>query len=129
MKTIYLCGGINALSDSDAMDWREAVKTELADIYKFLDPARRDYRGKELESAFEIVCCDYEDLRQCDIVLVNAVRPSWGTAMELLAANRFFHKHTIVVCSAERPSPWLIVHSSKLVKTFAEAFAVLRTIA
>jgi len=30
MYTIYLCGGINKLSDTGAKDWREAAKAELS---------------------------------------------------------------------------------------------------
>jgi hypothetical protein len=47
MKTIYLCGGINKLSDSEATDWREAAKARLSGRYTFLDPMRRDYRVRE----------------------------------------------------------------------------------
>jgi hypothetical protein len=47
MSTIYLCGGINKLSDSEAKDWREAAKSELSGTYKLLDPMRRDYRGQK----------------------------------------------------------------------------------
>jgi nucleoside 2-deoxyribosyltransferase len=126
MKTIYLCGGINKLSDADAMDWREAAKKELTGSYDFLDPMRRDYRGREAESVREIITGDMEDIRQSDIILVNAVRPSWGTGMELYMAHGW-GKKVITVCPDDRPSPWLVGHSHKLVKTFAEAFAVLKS--
>ena len=46
MKTIYLCGGINKLSDSEATDWRQAAKDVLGRKYLFLDPMSRDYRGR-----------------------------------------------------------------------------------
>ena len=49
MKTVYLCGGINGLSDEDCTDWREATKAELYNHFNFLDPMRRDYRGREAE--------------------------------------------------------------------------------
>lgn len=130
MKTIYLCGGINKLSDGDAKDWREAAKAELAGVYEFLDPMRRDYRGKEAESVFQIICGDTEDIRQSDILLVNAVRPSWGTGMEIYMAYKApFCCQVIVVCPDDRPSPWLVGHSHKIVKSFPEAFALLKQIA
>lgn len=130
MKTIYLCGGINKLSDSDAKDWREAAKVELVGFYNFLDPMRRDYRGKEAESVFQIICGDLEDIRQSDIILANAVRPSWGTAMEIYAAYKApFCRQVITVCPDDRPSPWLVGHSHKIVKSFPEAFALLKQIA
>ncbi len=129
MKTLYLCGGINKLSDSEAKDWREAAKTELAGLYLFLDPMRRDYRGKELESVFQIIQGDLDDMRHSNLLLVNATKPSWGTGMEILYAQRMLHLPVIIVCPEDRPSPWLIGHANKLVKTFKEAFDVLKDIA
>lgn len=79
MKT-YLCGGINGLSDADCRDWREVAKSLLTT--ETLDPMRRDYRGKEDESVQEIVLGDYHDIWQSAFILVNATKPSWGTAME-----------------------------------------------
>lgn len=80
-ESVYLAGGINGLSDSDAKDWREYAKQRL--IYRTLDPMRRDYRGKEDESVDEIVHGDLEDIDLCRIILASCLRPSWGTAMEL----------------------------------------------
>src|SRR5579859_2601339 len=88
MKIIYLCGGINKLSDADAKDWREAAKAALGGTYMFLDPMRRDYRGKEAESVDLIIEGDIVDIRESDILLVNASRPSWGTGMELFYASK-----------------------------------------
>lgn len=124
MKTIYLCGGINKLSDAEAMDWREATKAALAGQFNFLDPMRNDYRGKEAESVYKIIQGDTEDIRHSDILIVNANKPSWGTAMELYLANRSC-KTTIVVCADDRPSPWLIGHASYLVKTFEDAWRIV----
>ena len=124
MQTIYLCGGINKLSDSEAKDWREAAKSVLGGRYKLLDPMRRDYRGKEAESVRAIIDGDVQDINESDILLVNASRPSWGTGMELFyAATR--NLKIITVCPDERPSPWLIGHSTTIVRTFDEAFKLL----
>src|SRR5580698_9089231 len=98
MKTIYLCGGINKLSDSDAKGWREATKAELAGKFLFLDPMRRDYRGKEAESVREIIAGDIEDISASDILLVNAARPSWGTGMELFFASQRPSRLIVTVC-------------------------------
>ena len=127
MKTIYLCGGINNLSDSECKDWREAVKERLAGKYEFLDPMRRDYRGREAESVHEIVEGDKVDIDHSDILLVNANKPSWGTAMEIMYAFDFGEDKitTYIVCDSDRPSPWLIYHSDKIFKTFDEAIEFL----
>ena len=88
---------------------------------------RRDYRGKEAESVREIIDGDIEDILNSDILLVNAIRPSWGTGMELFFAARQ-HKLVITVCPEEKPSPWLIGHSDHLFKTFSQAFEYLSSI-
>lgn len=127
MKTLYLCGAINGCTDSGAMDWRERVKRELADQYEFLDPMRRDYRGRESEPGFDarIVLGDTEDIARSDAILVAADEPSWGTAMEVRLAWASL-KYVLVVCAAERPSPWLTYHANFLVPTLPDAILHLR---
>lgn len=124
-QTVYLCGAINGCTDSEAKDWRETVKEALADTFDFLDPMRRDYRGKEDESVAEIVAGDVADIQASDIVLVAADRPSWGTAMECCLAWRD-GKMVLVVCGQERVSPWLRFHSSAVVPTLKAAIEHLR---
>lgn len=133
MKTIYLCGGINNLTDKECKDWREYTKEQLKGQYNFLDPMRRDYRGKEKDSVKEIVEGDYVDLDTSDIVLVMANRPSWGTAMEChYAFSQRWHGNlgifpkVYVVCDNESPSPWLVYHSDKIFKTLDEAILQLQ---
>ena len=128
MKTVYLCGGINGLSDEDATDWREAAKEELDGLFEFLDPMRRDYRGIEAESVNEIVDGDLIDIINSRIILVNAVRPSWGTAMEVFFAAGL-GKCVITVCPSDKPSPWLMKHSDIICESFAEAFAEIEALA
>ena len=125
MRTIYLCGGINKLSDSEAKDWREAAKSELSGAYRLLDPMRRDYRGKEAESVRAIIDGDIQDINDSDILLVNASRPSWGTAMEVFFAASRGNLLIVTVCPDENPSPWLIGHSTVIKKTFLDAFNYL----
>ncbi len=120
MKTVYLCGGINALSDADATDWREEMKHVLGDCYLFLDPMRRDYRGREAECVNEIVDGDLVDVINSNIILVNAVRPSWGTAMEVLFAAQL-GKCVVTMCPSDKPSPWLVRHSDIIVQSWDDA--------
>jgi nucleoside 2-deoxyribosyltransferase len=108
--TVYLCGGINGLSDHECRTWREVARARL-DYHGIstLDPMRRDYRGKEDESVNEIVAGDLEDIAVSDALLVNAVRPSWGAAMEIVYARR--QGKRIIACVGDGPvSPWLRYH-------------------
>ena len=122
--TVYLCGGINGLGDSDCKDWRdEAFRTLSAAGVATLDPMRRDYRGKEADSVSEIIAGDLEDIEASDVMLVNAARPSWGTAMETLYAFRTLGKRVVLFNTPPNPSPWLVGHSHARFGALAEALA------
>ncbi len=116
--TVYLCGGINALSTADCMRWRNNAKSKLNAAV--LDPMRRDYRGIEQENYKKIVIEDKQDILASDIVLVNAVIPSWGTAMEVLFAwmNGI---RVVTVVGGTRVSPWIRYHSERLFMDFEDA--------
>jgi hypothetical protein len=86
---------------------------------------RRDYRGREAECTHEIIDGDKIDIINSDIILVNAIRPSWGTGMECLYAHQH-GKTIIIVCPSDKPSPWLVGHSDFVCKSFDEAFKRLQ---
>lgn len=120
---MYLAGGINGLSDAACKDWRAQAK-ELLGV-ETLDPMVRDYRGREDNCMNEIVEGDKMDILNCDCLLVNAERPSWGTAMEV----HFASDHGIPVfafCPSEHPSPWLQYHSTSVEHTLEDAVACLK---
>jgi hypothetical protein len=81
---VYLCGGINGLSDDRCRTWREYAKERLE--CETIDPMRRDYRGIEDQNVAAIIDGDKADIDASDVLLVNATQPSWGTAMEVLYA-------------------------------------------
>lgn len=118
MPSVYLAGGINGLSDADATDWRERAKRLLSG-WDVLDPMARDYRGREDQNVTAIVEGDKADIDACDAVIVWAVRPSWGTAMEVLYAWER-GRRVVVVCPGS-VSPWLRYHSATVVATIEEA--------
>ena len=118
----YLCGGINGLSDAEAMDWRERAKVEIPRI-EWVDPMARDYRGRESENVRQIVESDLADIASCDILLVWAERPSWGTAMEIVYARQA-GKRIVTYCPG-RISPWLQYHSSVVVGTWNDVITAL----
>lgn len=116
----YLCGGINGLSDADCKDWRAVAAARLGAV---LDPMRRDYRGIEDSKVHAIVSGDLEDIANADYVLVNACRPSWGTAMEIVYAHR--DAKPIVAFTDSRVSPWLRYHCDAICNSVEEACAVI----
>lgn len=127
MKTVYLCGGINGLSDADAKGWREqAAPVLLRAGFTVLDPMRRDFRGFEGDHSAAIVKGDLFDIKRSQVLLVNACRPSWGTAMEIAHARHDVHRKLIVAFGAgDVPSPWLVTHCDHLSPDLAAALEFL----
>lgn len=126
--TTYLCGGINGLNDADAKDWREVAKEKLNT--NTLDPMRRDYRGKENDFVQDIVQGDLEDIAASDFILVNASKPSWGTAMEIVYAFTSCQINRIVAfTNGAKVSPWLRYHCDAIYDTVEQAVADIDTIA
>lgn len=122
MITVYLCGGINGLTDAAAKNWRKEATARLD--CRILDPMRRDYRGKEALHVNDIVHGDFEDIALADVILVNASRPSWGTAMEIYHAS-LLGKRVVAFGAGDNPSPWLIYHCDLLAPTFSAALEAI----
>lgn len=121
----YLCGGINGLSNDACVNWRERAKSLLT--AGTLDPMRRDYRGKEHDSVDEIVAGDLTDIKYSKFILVNATRPSWGTAMEIVYAFQM-HKFVVAFTEGAVVSPWLRYHSTQIVNTVEEGCQVINSL-
>lgn len=115
---VYLCGGINGLSDSECNDWREEAKRLLAPL-ETLDPMRRDYRGIEDENVDAIVKGDLQDIADSDFVLAMCTRPSWGTAMEVFHAHRA--GKWVAIVAPDPVSPWLWAHCTERFESLEEA--------
>jgi len=122
---IALEGAINKCSDSVCNDWRDKVIQELEDIATFHNPMDFDCRGREFELEQALVDYDTAGIASCDIVLVLAERPSWGTAMGLQMAWAM-HKHTVVIHSSGNPSPWLRNRADVIMITLDEAIEYIR---
>jgi nucleoside 2-deoxyribosyltransferase len=122
VRRIYLAGPINGCTDEEANGWRDQVRAALTG-WDILDPMSRDYRGREGENAAAIVVGDKEDISASDVVLVNATRPTWGTAMELHHA--YTRRKRIVAFGTTVPSPWLVYHCDSIHPTLAGALAEL----
>lgn len=109
---VYLCGGINGLSDADCNNWRDYAREHLK--CETIDPMRRDYRGVEDQHIADIVAGDLADIDECDFVLANCTRPSWGTAMEIYYAWTRSKRIYAIVKEGMPISPWLRFHSTVL---------------
>ena len=99
-----------------AREWRECAKSLLAGRYRLLDPMRRKFVDREVDSANEIVEFDLLDVRNADIILVNYSRPSIGTSMEVFYASHVLGKFVVAFSPYEyrECSPWSVRYCTKI---------------
>ncbi len=115
-KTIYLCGPIMDATADESKTWRQRAKERLAGRFILLDPMRRDFRDREIDSANEIVEFDLQDIRNADMLLVNYAKASIGTSMEVFYAAHDMGKFVIAFSphSFQDMSPWMVKYCTKI---------------
>ena len=129
LKTIYLSGPIMDEHAGAAREWRECAKSLLAGRYRLLDPMRRKFVDREVDSANEIVEFDLLDVRNADIILVNYSRPSIGTSMEVFYASNVLGKFVVAFSPYEyrECSPWMVRYCTKILGSLEEAAEYIAT--
>ena len=129
LKTIYLSGPIMDEHVGAAREWRECAKSLLAGRYRLLDPMRRKFVDREVDSANEIVEFDLLDVRNADIILVNYSRPSIGTSMEVFYASHVLGKFVVAFSPYEyrECSPWMVRYCTKILGSLEEAAEYIAT--
>lgn len=115
-RTIYLCGPIMDCETDESKTWRERAKTMFGERFTLLDPMRRNFKDREVDSANEIVSFDLQDIADADIVLVNYSKASIGTAMEVFHASYNLGKFVIAFSPFEFSdcSPWMVRFTTKI---------------
>ncbi|MBR0057319.1 MAG: hypothetical protein IJP66_08315 [Kiritimatiellae bacterium] len=118
---VYLSGPI--MDDAEAADWRVAARGALAGKFAILDPMRRNFKDREVDSANEIVEFDLQDVRDADILLVNYSKPSIGTSMEVFYAAHDLGKFIVAFSPFEFAacSPWMVRYCTKILPTLDAA--------
>ncbi len=126
-KKIYLCGPIMDASKGEAKDWRKKAAKRLSGKFSLLDPMRRNFRDREIDSANEIVEFDLQDVRDADILLVNYSKPSIGTAMEVFHASFNLGKFVVAFSPFEfkECSPWMVRFCTKILPSLDEAMSYI----
>jgi nucleoside 2-deoxyribosyltransferase len=112
-----------------AREWRETAKTLLGDGFKTLDPMRRKFVDRQVDSANEIVEFDLQDVRDADILLVNYNKPSIGTSMEVFFAAHNLGKFVVAFSPFEYKdcSPWMARYCTKIVPSLEDAVSYIMT--
>lgn len=127
-KKIYLCGPIMDEHPEAAATWRERARRQLGDEFVLLDPMRRNFKDREVDSANEIVEFDLQDVREADILLVNYNKPSIGTAMEVFFAAHDLGKFIVAFSPFEFRdcSPWMVRYCTKILPSLESAILYIR---
>src|SRR5215468_11082798 len=109
-------------ADAECKEWREYAKRRLK--CDTCDPVvLRDFGGREREGVVGVVEKDKADIDDCDIVLVNFIRPSVGTSMEILYAWERGKTVVLVALHGAVISPWLLYHSHQVFLALDDAIA------
>ena len=122
-KTIYLSGPIMDEHEGTAREWRESAKKMLGDKFYLLDPMRRKFVDRQVDSANEIVEFDLQDVRDADLLLVNYNRPSIGTSMGVFYAAHDQGKFVVAFSPLEFKdcSPWMAKYCTKILPDLESA--------
>ena len=128
-KTIYMSGPIMDVHAGEAREWRAAASRRLGQHFRLLDPMRRNFKDREVDSSNEIVEFDLQDVRDADIILVNYNKPSIGTAMEVFHASHNLGKFVVTFSPFEFKdcSPWMVRFSTKILPSLEDACNYLVT--
>jgi len=103
--------------------WRETARRQLETNFTILDPMRRNFKDREVDSANEIVEFDLQDIRDADIVLVNYNKPSIGTAMEVFYASHELQRFVVAFSQFEfkQCNPWMVKFCTKILPSLEDA--------
>lgn len=123
VRTIYLSGPIMDEHLGIAREWRDSAKKMLQDKFRTLDPMRRKFIDRQVDSANEIVEFDLQDVRDADILLVNYSKASIGTSMEVFYAAQNLGKFVVAFSPFEFEdcSPWMVRYCTKILRSLEEA--------
>lgn len=122
MDKVYLAGPIFQQSDAACNDWR--AKFKASHEFEWLDPMRRDFRGREDSAVAELVEGDKEDIDACQALVAKVTIPSAGTSMEILWA--WLNETPVITIAEGKVSPWIRYHSVAIVPTEEAALEKLK---
>ena len=122
-KKIYLSGPIMDENLDAAKTWRERATAALQGHFLILDPMRRNFKDREVDSANEIVEFDLQDVREADILLVNYNKVSIGTSMEVFYAAHDLGKFIVAFSPFDFAScsPWMVRYCTKILPSLDAA--------
>lgn len=132
MKSIYVAGRIESLSENEAMGWRRNVRQQLEVDEKLFKVNCPPYAYEDFNNL--MWDRDYFLLDKSDILLVNfdykKDGPFLGTSMEI--GRAFYQRKPIIIFSSYswvHENITLQYHASAIVSTMEEAIDLIKTFA
>jgi nucleoside 2-deoxyribosyltransferase len=131
-KKVFMSGPI--LGMEDHQEYREKIADVCVRLgFDVIDPWNREkvlYNGNEAcwwnkVPTFDFVQRDLDDADRCDIMVVYLPKLSAGACMELFYAKRK-GKTIIVISEIDCLSPWIVVHSDVVIKSFNQLEETLK---
>ncbi|HYT40714.1 MAG TPA: hypothetical protein VEP90_00080 [Methylomirabilota bacterium] len=121
---VYLSGPIADCTPEEIHGWRNEWIAHWGQEF-VRDPARRVWTGSDNWDHYrDIINTDLDDIDDSDIILTKYFKPSCGTPMENVHGH-FQGKFIVTVVEDEEIyrhlSPWIIFHSTVVVRSFEEA--------
>jgi nucleoside 2-deoxyribosyltransferase len=125
-KRAFISGPIQGMETEQ--EYRDAIRDICIRCgYEPIDSWEREkvlYRETRDEwwnkvPAADFVRRDLEDIERSDVLVAYFPKLSAGTCMELFYA-KLRGKKTVSICQIPNPSPWIIVHSDKVIKRIEE---------
>jgi len=127
---IMVCGSIGHGGIGDIRYFHSLLKKEGFDIIDHISAEgidysdTRDFRDKK-DFSSKIVNHDLEYVKESDVLVILANRPSFGTAIEMFVAKNS-KKPVIVFAKESIPTPWPINFSDYIVTAEEELITLLR---
>ncbi len=131
-KAVFISGPIMGMEEQQ--DYRKIISEICTRLgFEVIDPWSRErvlYKGSEKcwwdkVPSHGFVERDLNDADRCNVMVVYLPQLSAGACMELFYAKRN-GKKVIIVSGMACLSPWIVVHSDAVVKSFADLESVLK---
>jgi len=125
LKTIYLCGPMDQVTQECSISWRKRATSQLNEKgIAVEDPTDRINLPNDI-----LVEGDKKAIRNSQCVLAYAPKgiPFVGTSMEIFYASQVLGIPVVVwgEGNGTNPSPWIDVHSTHVCETLSEALNVI----
>jgi nucleoside 2-deoxyribosyltransferase len=133
-KKAFISGPIQGMENEQS--YREAISKICVRLgYETVDPWLREkiiYREDEpcwwtKVPATGFVERDLEDIAKCDVLIAYLPKLSAGTCMELFYAKQR-GKRVITISEMKDLSPWIVVHSDRILRSIEELEDALKQI-